>query len=405
MMEIEAKTSLLRNGEMNDEMEYLTQTIGHLHLLEIPKLELEEPVITDFNEMEVAEILWRYSSAAHSCDLKVDYERGTPYAAPRVVASEVEMNLILCALRDRQQHHCYNLMELFEVFVAYFNHICFNTEFEEIPFVLTEIIAVLAEIVSDKDSLLDFQRMIRSEPAQFRELLACHKTLKLNLELDLQMLLFMSRVIYCADDIAAAVAHDHAGIVDRSLELVMQMDARLLDKSSSTVTHVFTNAVSFYAAFFNTVRDEDVLKMMLAPVCKLLLFILQYPKLLLQPSCVVVVYTLLSVYLDLTIRYNSLDEIIANVILALLVRNLSDINHEDYITSYMLIRSIIRIEEAMFWEKSNQLHTLYVSFTIRAYKSLMCEDSHMYREGGKLYNSDTGLAFRKIEALLDDHSY
>jgi len=389
---------------MNDEMDYLTQTIGQLQLIEIPKLDLEQPLITDFNEMEIAEILWRYSSAAHSCDQRIDYDRGTPYAAPRVVASEVEINLILSALRGGQ-HHFYNLMELFEVFVAYFNHICYNTDFEQVPSILKEIIAVLAEIIDDKDSLLEFQRIIRSEPAQFRELLACHKSLKLEIELDLQMLLFLSRIIYCADDIASAIAHDHAGIVDRSLELVMQMDARTLENCSSRVTQIFTNAVKFYAAFFITVQKDASLQLMLSPVCKLLLFVLQYPKLLRQPSCVVVVYTLLSMYLDLTIRYNSLDEIIANIILALLVRNLSDIDHADYITSYMVIRSIIRIEEAMFWEKSNQMHTLYVSFTIRAYKSLMCQDRHLFTEGGKLYNSDTGHAFRKIQALLDDHSY
>lgn len=393
----------LAGEKVKDEMDYLTQTIGQLHLIEAPKVEREYPLITDYSEMEVAEILWRYSSAAHSCDLKIDYERGTPYAAPRVVASEVEVHLILSALRAAQ--HCYNLTEVFEVIVAYFNHICFNTEFDTIPPILTEIIAVLADIVSDKDSLLDFQRVIRSEPTQFRELLSCHKTLKLDMDLDSQMLLFLSRVVYCAEDIASAVACDHAYIVDRSLNVVMQMDAYTLGDQTSRVTHIFTNAVSFYAAFFLAVHKDEHVKLMLAPVCKLLLFLLQYPRLIMQQSCVIVVYTLLSVYLDATIRYNDLDEIVANVLLALLVRNLSDINCGEYITTYMLIRSIIRIEEAMFWEKSNELHTLYVSFTIRAYKSLMTADTHLYSEGGSLYESDTGLAFRKIVSLLEDHSY
>ena len=389
-------------ANLADEMQYLTRTIDALQL-EKPKVS-KEVVLADQrsrNTMDIAEILWRYSTAANSCDLRSHVEDEKVYVMPRIVVSDTELHLILNALED-DTHHCYNLTEVFDVLIAYFSHICYNTVFEAVPSVLAQIIEALVNITCDKDSLDDLQRVIRAEPAQFRELLSCHRSIKLNIDLDLQMLTFLARVMYCAPDIAETIACDHPHVVDRALETLMLFDATELEESEH-VTLLISYAVRFYNTFFLAARNEQPIQMMLAPVCKLLLFLLQYPRFILQNASHVVVYTLVSLYLDMMSRYGNLEETTANVMLALLVRNLSDLAHDNFIVAHMIIRSILRIEDAMFWEKSNASHTMYVTFTMRMYKSMIKEFTNTYTGDGMLSQTDSAIAFNKILSLLEDY--
>lgn len=397
--------------ELSDEMQNLTRTIDQLQLLDKPRLvrNHQEPGIKEVSyanptAMDIAEILWRYSKTTTSCGMDDDaLDKDEPYAAPRIVASDTEVHLILDTLRETESnHHNFNLHEIFDVFVAYFSHICWNTVFEEVPPVLSLIIEAFVNIIyDDKDSLYDFQGVIRREPTHFRELLSCHKSIKLNMELDLQMLAFLSKIMYCAPDIAETIAHDHPHVVDRALETIMQLNATQLDEYNG-VTLIFSYAVSFYNTFFLAAKNTHAIKQMLSPVSKLLLALLQYPKIILQDACHIVVYTLVSLYLDITIHSACLEEITANVLLALLVRNLSDLDQEDFIVAHMVIRSILRIEEAMFWSESAS-HTMYVTFAMRIYKSMIQKFSDSYQGEGVLNHSDTAIAYNKIVSLLRDY--